>query len=247
MSGVDLNCDLGEGAGLDAELMPLISSANIACGGHAGDEAGMRAAVALARRHSVAIGAHPGFADRAHFGRRVVALAPGGAGALVAAQVRALHAVALECGARLAHVKPHGALYTLAARDGAVAAEIAEAVAAVDPGLILVGLAGSRLPEAGRARGLRVAAEGFADRAYLTDGSLAPRGHPGAVLTDPGAAAAQALRLAREGRVRTADGADLALAVDTLCVHGDEAGAVALARRLRKELEAAGIEIRAPG
>jgi 5-oxoprolinase (ATP-hydrolysing) subunit A len=244
MPAIDLNADLGEGAGRDAELMALVTSANIACGGHAGDEAEMRRTVEMALGHGVAIGAHPGFADREHFGRRELDLGPGGVGDLVARQLRALRAIAAEAGARLAHVKPHGALYNLAARSEAVAGEIARAVAEEDPDLILVGLAGGRLTAAGRALGLRVAAEAFADRAYLADGSLAPRGRPGAVLERPEEAAEQAVRLAREGRVRTADGGELELAPDTICLHGDGPRAAAVARRVRAGLEAAGIDLR---
>jgi UPF0271 protein len=245
MAAVDLNCDLGEGAGHDAELMPLVTSANIACGGHAGDRETMRATVELARRHGVAVGAHPGFADPAHFGRRELALAPEAAAELVLDQVSTLRAVALGLGVTVRHVKPHGALYNLAARDRRLAAAIAEAVRRVDPGLILVGLAGSELLAAGREGGLRVASEAFADRAYRADGSLVPRGEAGALLADPAAAAAQALRLAREGRVRAGDGADVAVVADTLCLHGDGPSAVAFARRLRAELAAAGIVLRA--
>jgi UPF0271 protein len=247
MRTIDLNCDLGEGAGNDAELMALVTSANLACGGHAGDEAGMRSGVALALRYGVAVGAHPGIADRAGFGRGEARLGPGEAFDLVSSQVRALRKIALGLGARVAHVKPHGALYNLAARDPVVADEIAAAVLGADPGLILVGLAGSRLVAAGRARGLRVAEEGFADRTYRRDGSLTPRTERGALVADEEAAAAQALRLAREGRVASSDGADLELRVDTICLHGDGPGAVAFARRVRTALESAGIALRAPG
>lgn len=226
---IDLNCDLGEGAAHDAELMPLITSANIACGAHAGDAATMRATVALARRHGVAVGAHPGFEDREHFGRRELALPAGEVRALVERQVRALR----EFGP-LRHVKAHGALYNLAARDAALADAVAEAVRAVDAGLVLFALRGSELVRAGRARGLRVAEEVFADRTYRADGSLTPRAEPGALITDENEAVAQALRLAREG-------------TDTICLHGDGAHAVAFARRLNVELRKAGIEIRAFG
>lgn len=224
---IDLNCDLGEGAGQDAELMPLVSSANIACGAHAGDAATMRATVALAQRHGVAIGAHPGFADRENFGRREIVLSAAEVQALVSGQIEALGAMA-----RLTHVKPHGALYNLASRNAGVAAAVAEAVAAADRRLVLVALRGSELGRAGRARGLRVAEEVFADRSYRVDGTLIPRSEPGALITDEETAVAQALRLAREG-------------ADTICLHGDGAHAVAFARRLRAELSAAGMAIRA--
>ncbi|HVW21243.1 MAG TPA: 5-oxoprolinase subunit PxpA, partial [Opitutaceae bacterium] len=179
MRTIDLNCDLGEGGGEDERLMPLITSANIACGGHAGDAGTMRAALELARRHGVAAGAHPGFADREHFGRRELPVTGAGAAELVLAQVRALQAVAAQLELPLAHVKPHGALYNLAARSRPVAEGIAEAVRRADARLVLVGLAGGELLAAGRAYGLRVAAEAFADRGYRADGSLVPRGQPG--------------------------------------------------------------------
>ncbi len=240
MKSIDLNCDLGEGAGRDAELMPFITSANIACGGHAGDEATMRATIALARRHGVAIGAHPGFADRANFGRRELALPPGEIRALVTAQVMALRALA-----PVRHVKPHGALYHLAARDAAVARAIVDAVSAIDPTLIVFGLAGGELCREARARGLRVAGEVFADRTYQRDGSLTPRSRPDALIDDADQAVAQVLRLVGEGVVRTTDGTDVPLVADTVCVHGDGPHAVAFARRLKTELVQAGVSVRA--
>ena len=248
MTAIDLNCDLGEGAGHDAELMPLITSANIACGGHAGDAGTMRQAVGLAARQGVAIGAHPGFEDRKNFGRSEVRLASGEVFVLVTRQVRALADIARSGGRPLAHVKPHGGLYNLAARERRVADEIAQAVWETDPRLILVGLAGSELLAAGRARGLAVASEAFADRAYAPGGALVSRSQPGAVIAEAAEASAQGLRLAREGRVRTANGSDVMVRADTLCLHGDGPGAVALARRLRADLAAAGIVLRAlPG
>jgi len=237
---IDLNCDLGEGAGHDAELMPFITSANIACGGHAGDAATMRATVALAQKHGVAIGAHPGFADRENFGRRELALSPAEIFALVKDQV-----IALRAFTTLRHVKPHGALYNLAARDAAVAGAIAVAVRTVDPKLVLFGLAGSELVKAGRARGLRVAEEVFADRTYQADGSLTPRSSPDALIQDEDTAVAQMLSLIREGKVRATDGTDLFLKADTVCLHGDGPNAVAFAKRMKVELRKAGIEIKA--
>jgi UPF0271 protein len=243
MHRIDLNCDLGEGAGHDAELMPFITSANIACGGHAGDADSMRAAVELAVRHGVAPGAHPGLNDREGFGRREQPLTPAQAYELVAAQVWALQKIARAAGARLAHVKPHGALYNLAARDAALAQAVAAAVREADPQLVLIGLAGSRLPAAGHACGLRVAREVFADRSYEPDGSLTPRSRPDAFITDEAAAAARILRMVREGRVRATDGFDLTIKADTVCIHGDGPHAVALARRLNQELRQAGIAL----
>jgi UPF0271 protein len=243
MQRVDLNCDLGEGAGHDAELMPLITSASVACGGHAGDEASMRATVELARQHHVAIGAHPGFNDREHFGRRALPVTPAEVYDLVAAQVWALQRIAREAGVRLAHVKPHGALYNLAAREAALAGAVAGAVHEADPHLILVGLAGSRLLAAGRARGLRVASEVFADRTYQADGSLTPRTQSDAFVREGEAAAARVVTMVREGYVWTADGGSLKIRADTVCLHGDGPEAVAFARRLNHALREAGIEL----
>ncbi len=226
---IDLNCDLGEGAGHDDELMTLVTSANIACGAHAGDEATMRATVALARRNGVAIGAHPGFADRENFGRRELMLTAGEVRELVARQIAALRSMG-----PVTHVKPHGALYNLAAREAAVARAVVEGVLATDPGLVLFALRGSELGRAGRAGGLRVAEEVFADRTYRPDGSLTPRSDPGAVILDEAEAVAQALRLANEG-------------ADTICLHGDGVHAVAFARRINAALRNAGIAVRAFG
>jgi len=240
---IDLNCDLGEGALHDEELMPLVSSANIACGAHAGDEATMRQAVRLALAWGVAIGAHPGFADREHFGRREWPATPEEVRLLVLDQTRRLQAVAAESGARVVHLKPHGALYNMAAREPLLAAAIAEAAREADPGLRVVGLSGSEsLPAAGQL-GLPVAHEVFADRTYQRDGSLTPRSRPGALIEDPDAAVAQVLRLVREGKVRATDGVDVEVRADTVCLHGDEPQAVAFAQRLRRDLAAAGILI----
>ena len=246
MPRIDLNCDLGEGAGHDAALMPLITSANIACGAHAGDEASMRATVALALKHGVAIGAHPGFADRENFGRREMLLSPEEIQVLVLSQIRALQAITRESGGRLAHVKPHGALYNLAARDAVTARAIAAAVHEADPRLRLVGLAGSRLLEAGTAAGLVTVSEVFADRTYQPDGSLTPRDRTGALMAEAGSAVTQALRLACDGRVRATDGSELTLKADTLCLHGDGPEAVALAWQVSAALKAAGVLLSPP-
>ncbi len=239
MRRIDLNCDLGEGAAHDARLMPLVTSANIACGAHAGDPATMQVTVALAQRHGVAIGAHPGFADREHFGRRELRLPPAEITRLVRGQVEALRALA-----PLRHVKPHGALYNLAARDAAIARAIAGAVRDTDASVTLVGLAGSALCAAGRDVGLRVAGEAFADRAYAPDGTLAPRGTPGALLGLE-AAVAQVLRLLETGTVRATDGSTATVQAETICLHGDSPQAVGLAQALRAALTAAGVELRA--
>ena len=233
---IDLNCDLGEGSPHDAELMPLITSANIACGAHAGDEPSMRQCIALAIRHGVAIGAHPGYADRDYFGRRELELSLPEVFQLVQDQVRLLQALATVQGASLSHVKPHGALYNQAARDPLLATAIAEAVRQLDPSLVVFGLAGSELPRAARAVGLKAADEVFADRTYRADGSLTPRNRPDALIEDSAAACAQVLRMIREGVVRTIDGTDFPLHADTVCLHGESAGAVAFARRLNEAL-----------
>lgn len=239
---IDLNCDLGEGAGHDAELMPLITSANIACGAHAGDFATMQKTVALALRHGVAVGAHPGFPDRENFGRRKLALTPAEIRATVRAQMEALRTLS-----PLVHVKPHGALYNMAARDPVIAAAVADAVQEFDSALIVFAPAHSELSLAAHARGLRVANEIFADRTYRRDGSLTPRSEPDALISDEHAAAAQVLRMLREGVVRVGDGTNVAIRADTVCVHGDGASPGKFIRRLRAELAAAGVEICAPG
>ncbi len=241
---VDINCDLGEGAGNDALLMPWVSSANIACGAHAGDLATMRATVRLAKQQGVAIGAHPGFADKEHFGRRELTLSPAEIIALVREQVEALCAVARDEGAVVTHVKPHGALYNIAARDSVVADAIAEAIVGVDERLWLYGLAGGALTKAGQARGLKVAAEVFADRTYQDDSSLTPRSRPNALVAGVGAAVGQVLRMVREGVVRSVNGRDVPIAADTICVHGDGEHAVEFARELRAALAAAGVAVR---
>ena len=247
MRSLDFNCDLGEGCGEDAAIVPHISSASIACGAHAGDEATLREAVALCLAHDVAIGAHPSFEDREHFGRRELALAPGDIRALVARQVAIVAKACAEAGARLRHVKPHGALYNMAARDRDVAAAIVDAVRAADPALVLYGLAGSQLTAAGEAAGVRVAHEAFAERAYDADGRLAPRGSPGAVIEGFDDALAQLRGFVRDGIVITRDGTRVPIRADSLCLHGDRADAAGFARGLRMALEAEGVSIRAPG
>ncbi len=247
MLRVDLNCDLGEGGAHDAALMPLITSANIACGGHAGDEATMRATIQLAIEHGVAIGAHPGLVDRENFGRIERRLSPDEARALVLEQTERLQKLAQELGGMVAHVKPHGALYNMAARDATLAKAVAEAVFDADSRLTLVGLAHSRLTEAGLACGLRVLHEVFADRTYQADGTLTPRGRPDALLKDGAAVVEQVLRMLQEGRVRATDGSEVEIKADTVCLHGDGPDPVLFARELRRKLEAADVEIRRPG
>jgi len=229
---IDLNADVGEDAG-DGPLYPLISSANVACGGHAGDEASMRVAVRAAVAHGVAIGAHPSYPDRAGFGRVRIEIDADRLAASIAEQVASLARIATALGARLAHVKPHGDLYNAAASDPGIAAAIASGVGRVSRDLILVGLAGSASLAAWRGAGFRVAAEGFADRGYEPDGTLVPRTRAGALIVDPMAAAAQAVALAREGRC------------ETICVHSDTPGAAVILAAVRRALESAGFAIRA--
>jgi UPF0271 protein len=243
---IDFNCDLGEGCGNDAAIMPFVSSASIASGGHAGDTASMRATVALCLAHGVAIGAHPSFQDRAHFGRRELALAPAAIAEAVTRQVDALAEACAAQGARLQHVKPHGALYNLSARDGDVAKAIADAVHAIDPSLLLYGLSGSDSITAAEAAGLGVVNEVFAERRYEADGGLTPRGEPGAVIEGIEDALAQVRMMLRDGSVIARTGQRIALRADTLCLHGDRADAAAFARDLHRALRAEGIEIRAP-
>jgi UPF0271 protein len=236
---IDLNADVGEGCGDDAALLALVTSANVACGFHAGDPASMARTVSAAAKAGVAVGAHPSFPDREGFGRRPMQRSPAEVEADVLDQVRALHAICRAHGARLAHVKPHGALYNQAAVDAELAAAIARAVRAVDPRLALVGLASSRsLRQAAAAFGLRYAAEAFADRAYAADGTRA-----GALIESAAAAAAQAVRIATRGEVAAVDGALVRLEADTLCLHGDTPGAVDLARAVRAALLGAGVAI----
>jgi len=246
MRFIDLNCDLGEGAGHDAELMGLITSANIACGAHAGDEATMRNAVVLALVHGVAIGAHPGFPDRENFGRLEKPVLPSAAGEWVRDQFGVLQKIAVGTGGRVGHLKLHGALYNMASRDRALAEAVVAAVRELVPRPALVALAGSVLEKVARsAAGVRVVSEVFADRAYEPDGSLTPRSRPGAVLQDEALVVARAIRLVGEGLVRSTAGSDVCLQAGTICLHGDTPRAATLARRLRREFRAAGIEVRA--
>jgi UPF0271 protein len=245
---IDLNCDMGESygryrIGTDEPLMALITSANIACGYHAGDPLVMDRTVRLAAQYGVGIGAHPGFPDLLGFGRRQMQLEPEEIENYVLYQVGALAAFACSAGARLAHVKPHGALYNLAARDVEQARAIARGVARAGPDLIMVGLADSALVQAAREEGLRVASEGFADRAYNPDGTLRPRRLPGAVIEEPEVAASRAVRIARDGIVTAYTGEEISLHVDTICVHGDNPTAVDIAKTIRQKLEEAGIEV----
>jgi len=245
---IDLNSDLGESfgpwpMGQDAALMDSISSANVACGFHAGDPGAMRATIALAREKGVAIGAHPGFQDLVGFGRREMKATTAEVEDLVLYQVSALAGMASAQGVRLQHVKAHGALYNMACRDRALADAIAKAVAAFDRSLILFGLPNSELLRAGQAAGLRVAAEVFADRAYDPDGSLTSRSKSGSVIHDTQRVVDRAIKMVRDHKVMAVDGSTIALQADTICLHGDTPGAADLARAVRRGLEAAGIQV----
>ena len=247
---IDLNCDLGESFGAwtmgdDAGVLVHVSSANIACGFHAGDPATMRHTVDLAVRAGVAIGAHISLPDLQGFGRREMRVSADETHALSLYQIGALAGFAHAAGTKLRHVKPHGALYNMAARDAVLADAIARAVHDLDPALILVGLAGSELPRAGERAGLAVAREAFADRRYQADGSLTPRSEPGAVTDDIDTAVAQALAIVMQGEIVARDGLRLALCADTLCVHGDRPDAAVFAQRLRAALERAGVRVEA--
>jgi UPF0271 protein len=241
---IDLNCDMGEGAGSDEALMPFVSSVNVACGVHAGDPATIRATALLAKRHGVAVGAHPSYPDRAGFGRTAMARTPEEVRADVTSQVQAVRAACGELGIPLVHVKPHGALYNSAAQDPALARAIAEAVLAIDPGLVVVCLAGSPMAAVVRGLGLACAEEAFADRGYTPAGTLVPRGRPGALIEDPEAVAARVSAMARERRVIAADGTDVRVNADTICLHGDTPDAPALAAAIRARLARDGVAVR---
>jgi len=245
---VDLNCDLGEAKdektlAVEARIMPFLTSVNVACGFHAGSPDIMRNTVRLAREHGLAVGAHPGFLDREGFGRRSVHLSPDEVESLVAYQVGALSGIAALEGVTLTHVKPHGALYNLAAQDRGLADAIARAVAAVNRRLVLVALAGSVCVASAKAVGLTVAEEAFVDRAYSRNGTLMPRDLPGAVIHDAHEALDRALRLLQDGVLPTFDGSILQLRADTICLHGDTPNAEVLARTLREGLERAGVQV----
>ena len=245
---IDLNCDVGEGYGpyrfgFDEALMPLITSANIACGYHAGDPLVMDKIVRLAARHGVGIGAHPGFPDLLGFGRRQMQLEPKEVENYILYQVGALAAFARSAGAKLTHVKPHGALYNMAAKDMELARAIARGIVRFSKDLIMVCLAGSAMVETAEKAGLCVAREGFADRTYNPDATLRSRKLPGALIGDPKKAAKQAVKMVHDGVVVAHTGEEIPLCVDTICVHGDTPTAVEIARTIRQELKAAGIKV----
>jgi UPF0271 protein len=243
---IDFNCDMGESFGAyklgqDEEIITCITSANIACGFHAGDPNWMRRTVKLAEEHGVAVGAHPSFPDMAGFGRRNMAVAPDEAKNDIIYQIGAL--TAFTSGKKLQHVKPHGAMYNIAARDEALARATCEAILEVDPDIILVALAGSQWVDIARDMGLRVAREAFADRAVNADGTLVPRSRPGSVIEDIDEVARRSIKMVAEGKVTAITGEEVALAADTLCLHGDTPNAIQLASSIRAALEAAGVQI----
>ena len=249
---IDINSDTGESFGAytighDAGLFRSITSANVAAGFHAGDPSVLRGTIRLAKAHGVAVGAHPGFPDLVGFGRRELNVTAQEAEDLVLYQIAAVAGVAAAEGVKVQHVKPHGALFNMAVRNAELSAAIARAVAAFDKTLILFGLPGSEILAAGRAAGLRVAAEVFADRAYEADGSLASRRKPNAVIHDPAAVVARAVRMVNDKTVVAIDGSIVALEADTICVHGDTPGSDDLAAKIRAGLEAAGITVKAIG
>ena len=247
---IDINADMGESFGAytighDAGLMKSITSANVAAGFHAGDPSVLRETIRLAKAHGVAVGAHPGFPDLAGFGRRELHLTSREAEDLVLYQIAAVAGVASAEGVTLRHVKPHGALFNMAARDAELARAIARAIVVFDPSLVLFGLAGSEMLEAGAAAGLQVAAEVFADRAYEADGTLVSRRKPGSVIHDASLVVARAVRMVRDRTVVAVDGTIVSLEADTICVHSDTPNSDELAARVRAGLEAAGITVQA--
>jgi UPF0271 protein len=250
MRSIDLNADVGEGfgayeCGRDEDLMRYITSANVACGWHAGDPIVMRRTVECARRRGVRVGAHPGYPDLLGFGRRDMGVSPEEARQYVIYQVSALAGFAKASGVSLQHVKLHGAFYNTAMRDQDLSRAVADAIAEMDCGLIVAALPGSALIEAALRAGLKVAREAFPDRAYLADGSLAPRSSPGAVIQDPDAAAARAVQIVCEQRIQALSGEFIGVHADTICVHGDNPRAVALAAQIREALQKAGVHVRA--
>lgn len=249
MKSIDLNCDMGEMPeaitdGTQEALMVFLSSVNIACGAHAGDESTMRTTIEQAMRRKLAIGAHPGYADRANFGRLELDLSVDEIAESVFEQVSKLGEIAAKCGARLSHVKAHGALYNQAARDAAVAEAIADGVARWRRDVVLVGLAGSVMLMAFRCAGFSVAAEAFADRKYEPNGSLRSRKFANALILNPADAAAQALHIGQSGRIATSDGSEIRVEAQTICIHGDTPGAVKIAAAVGESLKNAGIELR---
>ena len=247
MTSVDLNCDIGEGCGNDAELMRHITSANIACGFHAGDGATMGRTVELALENGVAVGAHPGYRDRENFGRTEMSLPTDEVRRLILDQLEALKAECDRQGAKIRHIKPHGALYNQAAKDPELASVLAEAVAEFDRDLILYGLSGSHSVFEAEKVGLKTASEVFADRTYRSDGTLTPRSQPNALISETETSLTQVLDMVRYGRVRSTDAVMVPIMAETICIHGNGPNAVEFARTIRARLTSEGIRIARPG
>lgn len=249
MKSIDINCDMGEvpeaiAGGTQESLMPSLTSVNIACGGHAGDEQTMRTTIEQALRWKLAVGAHPGYPDRANFGRLELDITPQAVADSVFVQVRLFADVASRCGAPVVHVKPHGALYNQAVKNAALAQAIAGGVARFSRELVLVGLAGSPMLDIFREAGFKVAAEAFADRLYEPDGTLRSRKFDDALIRDPEQAAQQALLIAQRQRVVARGGAEISVAAQTICIHGDTPGAPHIAAAVARTLRHAGVDLR---
>ena len=245
MKTIDINCDMGEGVGNDELIMPYISSASIACGCHAGDEKTMRRTVELCKQYNVAIGAHPSYPDKENFGRTDMLLHPGEIYEVIVKQVNSLEKIAEENDMAVHHIKPHGALYNMAARDRSLAPFVCLAVLDTDARYILYGLSGSYLIKEGKSHGLKTVNEVFADRTYKDDGSLLPRNKPGALIEDTDKAVAQVLEMVKDGKVTSVSGKKIPIVAETVCIHGDGAHAVEFAKAINQALKKEGIEIRA--
>jgi UPF0271 protein len=244
---IDLNCDMGEGIGNEAAIMPFISSVNIACGYHAGDETIMKQTIQLALQYNVCIGAHPSFLDRENFGRKEMNVTASEVFDLVIAQIKLLDAIAKNSGTKLHHVKPHGTLYNMSAKDPVIAKAIATAVKSFDPQLILFGLSGSYSIRQANELGLKTASEVFADRTYQEDGSLTPRSLPGALIENADTAVKQALQMIKEKTVTATTGKKIPIIADTICIHGDGKHAAAFAQQIHEAIMKEGIKIQAMG
>jgi len=244
MKTIDINCDLGEGIGNDELIMPYISSANIACGYHAGDENTMKQTVELCKRYNVAAGAHPSFPDRGNFGRTDMLLHPGEIYEMIIKQINSLEKIAAEADVPVHHVKPHGALYNMAARDKGLAPFVALALLDTNPKYILYGLSGSYLVKEAKNLGLKTASEVFADRTYKNDGSLISRNKPGALIESTDAAVTQVLQMIKEGTVTSVTGKKIPIVAETICIHGDSVHAVEFAKAIYNALKKEGIEIK---
>jgi 5-oxoprolinase (ATP-hydrolysing) subunit A len=233
---IDINCDMGEGVGNEAQLMPFITSANIACGYHAGDAATMQHVIRLCLQYNVHIGAHPSFLDKENFGRTPMQLPPEEIYSLVTTQLKTILAIAKQCGAKLHHVKPHGALYNMAAKYAGIAKAIAQAVKDIDPTLIYYGLSGSIMIDEAAKAGLQTANEVFADRTYQKDGSLTPRTEPNALINNANDVIQQVLKFVKENKVTAATGEDIFIKVNTICIHGDGEHAVEFAKAIHEKI-----------